>query len=98
MPGLILLAAGRAFMRTSSMLVLCGLLVAGCNTPEGVGMFMAATYFNNHGSVWKQDPKGRHEIYYISTTAAMLPKDEYERKHFAALDSWLEERKMCPRG
>jgi hypothetical protein len=85
-------------MRASSAIVACGLLVSGCTTKEGVELFMASTYFSNHGHLTKKDANGRHEVGYISTTAALLPLEEHERKHFAALDSWLAERKLCPRG
>jgi hypothetical protein len=61
-------------------------------------MWMAATYFPTHGHVVKKTPKGREQIAFISTTSASVPKSDHERRHFAALDSWLSERSLCKRG
>jgi hypothetical protein len=86
-------------MRASSVVVSLGLLVGGCApTPEGMELFMAATYFQTNGTIFKKSPNGRHEIMFMSTTAAALGKEAHESKHFAALDDWLSERNLCKRG
>jgi hypothetical protein len=79
-------------MRAASVIVLLGFVTSGCTTE----MIMAG-YFKSNGTVYK-GAKGRTEVLFFSINGAALPESEHERKHFAALDDWLREQKLCRRG
>jgi hypothetical protein len=85
-------------MRASSVIVLLGVLVSGCvPTQEGMELW-SATQLTTNGSIIKKGANGRHQVMFLSTTGALASKSDLERRHFAALDSWLEERGLCKRG
>jgi hypothetical protein len=85
-------------MRASSVIVLLGALASGCvPTQEGMELWAGAQLMTN-GSIIEKRANGRHQIMFLSTTGAVTSKSDLERRHFAALDSWLEERGLCKRG